>query len=161
MVIQLMKNTISELTEIINLFTSRFEELDEASFSEKISREKWSRKEVLGHLVDSAHNNYRRFLCGQYEVPPVRIVYDQEFWVVANDYQHMETREIIALWKMMNQQIVRVLQNMPEQHFVSLANTGKHEPELHTLQFLAEDYVKHLKHHLNQIFPKSYDLVYP
>lgn len=156
-----MKNITTELATIIRDFTIRFENLEEKEFSLKESKDKWSRKEVLGHLVDSAHNNYRRFLCGQYEVPPARITYDQEFWVVANDYQHMPAGDIIVLWKMMNHQIIRVLETMPEQHYTSLVNTGKFEQELHTLQFLAEDYVKHLKHHLNQIFPKSYDLVYP
>jgi hypothetical protein len=120
---------------------------------------KWSRIEVLGHLIDSAQNNLRRFICGQYESPPALISYDQDFWVAANQYAHARKEDIIQLWILLNERIASVLQNMPvnlHENYCPIVTGGQQ-----TLQWFAEDYVKHMKHHLNQILPESFDIVYP
>ena len=126
----------------------------------KPDQEKWSHKEVLGHLIDSAHNNLRRFICGQYETTPSKIAYDQDFWVAANDYQHATKEDVIQLWVLMNKQISSVLFQMSESDYKKVVDAGKAEIKLYSLQFLAEDYVRHLKHHLNQIIPESFNIVY-
>jgi hypothetical protein len=155
-----MKNTVQELDEIVNHFTKKINALSDAELSTKPLPNKWSKKEVLGHLIDSAHNNLRRFICGQYETSPSKIVYDQDFWVVANDYQNLNKEDVIQLWVLMNKQISAVLLQMKESNFNKVTDTGKTEVKLYSLQFLAEDYVRHLKHHLNQIIPESFDIVY-
>jgi hypothetical protein len=121
---------------------------------------KWSGKEVIGHLIDSAQNNLRRFIVGQYESAPPKITYEQDFWVNANGYQQMSATDVIALWKLINERIVAVLSNMPEMNYKRNADTGKITVQLHTLEFLADDYVKHLKHHINQVIANSFDIVY-
>ena len=121
---------------------------------------KWSKKEVLGHLIDSAQNNLRRFICGQYESSPPKIIYEQDFWVKASGYQHDAKGDVILLWKLINDQICRVLSGMEASNYSRQIDTGKQEISLHTIQFLAEDYVKHMKHHINQIIPGSYDIKY-
>jgi hypothetical protein len=155
-----MKSTIEELNGIINSFSSRINAIDEQDFSNKPSPIKWSKKEVLGHLIDSGENNLRRFICGQYESEPPKIRYEQDFWVIANGYQQMSREEIIVLWKMINQRIATVLANMSVENYSKACDTGRDKPELHTLKWLAEDYVKHMKHHLNQIIPFSFNVVY-
>ncbi len=50
-------------------------ELDEQTFSFKATSEKWSKKEIIGHLIDSATNNHQRFVRGQFEETP-KIIYD-------------------------------------------------------------------------------------
>ncbi len=156
-----MKRAIQELRNIVGEFKVRLSELGEDGLAFRASPEKWSRKEVLGHLVDSAHNNYRRFVCGQYDDPSTRIVYEQDFWVKAIDYHSMKETIIIDMWVMMNEAICRVLENMPEDNYGRVCNTGKSGLELRSLEWLAIDYVKHLKHHMNQIFEKAFDVVYP
>ena len=156
-----MEKTIKELRQIVSEFSKKFDEFSEEELSIRRAPEKWSRKEVIGHLIDSAQNNLRRFICGQYENEPPKIVYTQDFWVAANDYNKMERGDIIALWKLINERICAVLQNMPVENYNRNCNTGKDTVELHSLQWLAQDYNKHMKHHINQVIPDSFDIVYP
>lgn len=79
----------------------------------------------------------------------------------ANAYQQCSQADVIALWRLVNEQICRVLLQMPEVNHSKVVNTGKNTPEHHTLIWLAEDYVKHMKHHLNQVIPGSFDVRYP
>ena len=156
-----MEETINELQQIITDYSQKISNLSEADLSYRSSPTKWSKKEVLGHLIDSAQNNLRRFICGQYEATPPNIVYSQDFWVIANGYDSMKSDDIILLWKFINQRVAEVISNMPPESYKNECNTGKHEPELRTLEWLAVDYVKHMKHHLNQIIPGSFNIVYP
>lgn len=155
-----MKKTIQELQEIIDLFSQKIAAIPEAEFSAKHAPNKWSKKEVLGHLTDSAQNNLRRFICGQYDTTPPKIVYEQDFWVKANDYQAKRSSDVILLWRLVNEQICSALRTMPAANYSQSCDTGKQEEQLHSLQWMAEDYVKHMKHHLNQIIPGSYDIIY-
>lgn len=155
-----MKNTVNELQSIIDDYVLRLDQLSEAEFAAKPSATKWSKKEIVGHLIDSAQNNLRRFICSQYEATPPRILYDQNFWVTINDYQRMNKEDIILLWKLLNERICAVCSATSEDRYSSLCDTGRETPELHTIGWLAADYVKHLKHHINQIFPKSFDVIY-
>jgi hypothetical protein len=155
-----MKNVIAELNEIVTEYSERISRIPEKDFSNKPLPNKWSKREVLGHLIDSGHNNLRRFISGQYESVPPMIFYDQDFWVKANDYQHRRTTDVIELWTLINEQICAVLTTMAQGNYSKTVDVGKQESKLLTLQFLAEDYVNHMKHHMNQIIPGSYDIVY-
>jgi hypothetical protein len=152
-----MKSVTIELESIIKEYSQKVSVLPESELSLKPTPHKWSKKEIIGHLIDSGQNNLRRFICGQYEESPSKIIYAQDFWVAANDYQNQPGHSIVLLWQLINHQIINVLKNMPVEHYTKQSNTG----ELHTLEWLASDYVKHMKHHLNQIFPGSFPIVYP
>jgi hypothetical protein len=128
----------------------KFKAIPETAWSEKSRPEKWSKKEILGHLVDSAMTNLRRFVYSQFRQNE-RIIYLQDEWVAAQNYQQADTRELITLWELLNLQIVRTLENIPPGKLSNTCDTGNPGPELHTLQFLADDYVVHMKHHLSQI----------
>jgi hypothetical protein len=156
-----MKNTIEELSIITEEFAKKMEAIVDEEFSFKPNPNKWSKKEVLGHLIDSAHNNTRRFIAGQYDNIPSKIVYDPDLWVTLNNYQQADGKEIISLWALANKRIVAILRAMPQSRYSNQVDTGKNAPSLHTLEFLAADYVKHLKHHLNQIIANSFDVTYP
>src|SRR5688500_5409793 len=151
-----MENVIRELREIISVYENKIKGIPEPEFSAKPLPAKWSKKEVLGHLIDSAQNNLRRFICSQYESHPPFIVYQQDFWVASNQYQRVPSADILQLWKLLNLRIADVLENMPESNYSKQCNTGS----LHTLEWLAADYVKHLKHHMNQIISGSFDVIY-
>ncbi len=150
-----INNIPQGLRAIVDLYTARFNDIDNASLTAKPEAGKWSKKEVIGHLIDSAQNNLRRFIVGQYEPGP-HIVYAQDFWVSANRYNEMDKADIIQLWRLMNERICVVLEQMPERQYHRVCNTGKSEPVLHTLEWLADDYVSHLKHHINQIIPEAF-----
>lgn len=156
-----MKSIVDELNLTIAGFVGKLRAFSEAELRDKPRPEKWSRIEVIGHLIDSAHSNLRRFVVGQYEPMPPHIIYDQNFWVKANAYHQAPVETVITLWILMNHRIATVLSQMPESNYSKQCDTGRGEQSLHTLAWLAADYVKHMKHHLNQVIPGSYPVTYP
>jgi hypothetical protein len=84
-----MEKIIRELRDIVTLFSGKLNQFSEEELSIKKAQQTWSKKEVMGHLIDAAQINLRRFICGQYENESTRIVYDQDFWVSANNYNEM------------------------------------------------------------------------
>lgn len=155
-----MEKIVHELTSIIKEFSAKLQAIPEDEFGAKPFLEKWSKKEVIGHLIDSAQNNLRRFIVGQYDSTSI-IVYDQNFWVKANAYQQMNKDEIILLWRLLNERIGAILLNMPSGAYSTELKTSKDSAEIHSLEWLAADYVKHMKHHLNQVLAASFDVTYP
>lgn len=145
-----MENIVKQLQHIIIYYSEQLNELPEMDYTEKPDRDKWSKKEEFGHLIDSAHNNLRRFIVAQYEHQP-KIVYDQNFWNKAANYQQQPAKELITLWILLNKQICFLLDSMPPQSHEKTCDTGKEKPELHTIKWLAEDYNKHLLHHLHHL----------
>lgn len=109
---------------------------------------KWSKKEILGHLVDSAQNNIRRFIVAQYEEIP-RIGYDQDKWVAIADYQHYPTGDLILLWRLLNLHICRILKGISPGTAARKCEMGNGQQ--YTIEWLAADYCNHLLHHLHQI----------
>ena len=141
-----MESIVSELTEVVEKHLSALRSVTADKFNSKPSPSKWSKKEILGHLIDSAQNNVRRFIVAQYEEKP-NITYNQDKWVAIADYQHYNLPDLIQLWWLLNKHICHVLKNMPAE----MAERESQTEELHTIKWLAQDYIKHLKHHLHQI----------
>ncbi|MET7037967.1 DinB family protein [Elizabethkingia miricola] len=138
------------LRTIIDTELKRFETISEDEWSYKASPEKWSRKEIIGHLCDSAFTNIRRFVVTQYKENE-NIVYDQDEWVKAQNYQNIPTAEVINLWKSLNYQIVHIVENMPDEALQRTSDTSKATPEILTLEVLIKGYIDHLYHHLKTI----------
>lgn len=138
------------LRTIIDTELKRFETISEDEWSCKASPEKWSRKEIIGHLCDSAFTNIRRFVVTQYKENE-NIVYDQDEWVKAQNYQNIPTAEVINLWKSLNYQIVHIVENMPDEALQRTSDTSKATPEILTLEVLIKGYIDHLHHHLKTI----------
>lgn len=155
-----MNDIITRLNATINENLQRISHLTEAEFTTVPAPGKWSKKQIIGHLVDSAHNNLRRFIVGQYQ-PNVKIIYDQNFWNEVNHYQDMPTADLLRLWVMMNERIAHVLSAMPLAHYTHTVDTGQTEISLKTIHWLAGDYVLHMQHHINQMFPGTYNIAYP
>lgn len=130
--------------------------IPEEKWNFKDSPQKWSKKEILGHLTDSAHTNIQRFVRSQYETTP-RIIYNQDAWVRLQDYEHYPTEALLLLWEALNNHLCRVLRVMPPDHYYKTCNVGKDLAEEHTMLFLAEDYLAHLKHHLRQLTAQEYE----
>jgi hypothetical protein len=127
-----------------------FNKISNESWNEKPNPAKWSRKELLGHLIDSASNNLRRLIVGQYE-QGTKIVYHQDEWVTYQNYQEMDIDDVKTLWKLMNDQIARVIGRIPQSKLDNTCDTGKGKVEVHTLVYFIEDYIVHLRYHLKQI----------
>ena len=143
-----MKEAINRLEFLCNTIPSKLKSFSEEEFSYKPSPVKWSKKEIIGHLTDSAANNIQRFVRMQYENVPF-IIYAQDEWVNLQQHQSKNSSEVIQLWELLNRHVIHVLKNVPEKNFSLLCKTN--EPEPVSLLWLAEDYVVHLEHHLKQV----------
>jgi hypothetical protein len=149
--IEFKKEIINDLNTLLNEQLTLFSEAKEREFSIKPAANKWSKKEILGHLIDSASNNIQRFIRGQYEKGS-SIRYDQDTWVRLNDYKEALLSDLIQLWFLLNRQILRIIENMPVEN---LEKTSRVNDQVLTLAYLMEDYVRHLRHHLAQINSSS------
>ncbi len=141
-----MQQTVIELETLINQNIAILKSLDEKDMAVKPSPEKWSKKEIIGHLIDSAQSNIRRFAVAQYEDSPT-INYNQEKWVVIANYQRWDSKMLIDLWYLLNRQVCEILKNISPEMLQRKCMTD----EQHTIEWLAVDYIKHLKHHLHQV----------
>ncbi len=145
-----MKNIALEIENTVERHAWTISAMTEEEMNLKKSPEKWSVKEIVGHLIDSAQNNIQRFVRGQYEDTP-RISYSQNDWVLLQDYQNYKKDDLVQLWILINKHLCRILVAMDIANYEKNCNTGKSGVELHSLTFLAKDYLVHLLHHLNQI----------
>lgn len=141
-----MKSTATELEKIINLHLPGLKEITEDEYSFNPSPDKWSKKEILGHLIDSAQSNIRRFVVAQYEENPA-ISYKQDKWVAIANYQHWDTADIIHLWYLLNKQVCYILNNTSEE----MKQRTCQSEAMHSIEWLAADYVKHIRHHLHVV----------
>ena len=123
----------------------------------------WSRKQIVGHLVDSAANNHARFVRAQLEPDHLDFPgYAQEGWVGAQRYEDAPWEQLVELWRLYNLHIAHVMAVIPEN--VRLRSHTKHNldeiawrtvprTEPTTLDYFMHDYVGHLQHHLRQVLP--------
>jgi Cupin domain/DinB superfamily len=128
---------------------SRYFLIDGESRSRK-HNDKWSKKEILGHLIDSARINLNRFtdILISNEKYIVKS-YLQDQLVLVNDYQNTPEYDLISLWQLLNHQIISVLKGAKQSDLQKIIVVGNEEK---TLSWLAIDYVEHMEHHLSQIF---------
>lgn len=142
-----LEKVINRLNYIIDIAPTILSEISEEKMSVKRSPTKWSKKEILGHLIDSATNNHQRFVRGQFENNP-EISYDQNKWNEYSFYQEIDSQQIIKFWTIYNTQLLEIIKRIPSNN---LSNQIRIGDNLLTLEFLIADYVKHLEHHLKQI----------
>jgi DinB superfamily len=141
------QNAISRLEYLCNTIPELLTSIEDTTFNEKIRKDKWSKKEILGHLIDSATNNHQRFVRGQFEENP-KIVYDQNNWNKYNFYQEIDGQQIIEFWTIYNRQLLALMKQIPSENLQLGCLVGDN---FLTLDFLINDYVEHLEHHLRQI----------
>jgi hypothetical protein len=144
-----MQNTIFKFEQLINDNSINFRDIDNAVLEAK-NPGKWSKKEILGHLVDSAVHNLVRFTEINYlEKPYYHRPYSQTDLVRLNQYQTMDINELSQLWLSLNKQIIRIFKNADEKtldYQIILSDQSVID-----LKFLMTDYVEHLEYHINQI----------
>lgn len=117
----------------------------------KSSTDKWSKSEILGHLIDSAINNIKRFTESQFSDTPYLVsAYNQDELVKINKYQERKFEDLLKLWCQLNKQVAFIFKDISEEQLKTKINL--YDLSICDLEFLIEDYITHMKHHLNQIF---------
>ena len=142
----MLSNTIERLTYLCNTIPALLKAIPGEEFSHRPAPDKWSKKEIIGHLIDSATNNHQRFVRVQFEDTPF-IVYDQNKWNESSHYHDMDSSHIIDFWENYNRHLLELIKRIPANKLSRECRTEA----LHTLQWLIEDYVAHIEHHLHQI----------
>jgi hypothetical protein len=141
-----MQTIAFELEAVIDQHIAALHAMLKDKMGYKPSPAKWSKKEIMGHMIDSAQNNIRRLIAAQYEEAPM-IVYKQDNWVAISNYQNYDITDLINLWYLLNKHFAVILKNTSAETMQRKCRTE----DLHTLEWIAQDYLKHLRHHLHQV----------
>jgi hypothetical protein len=112
--------------------------------------EKWSKKEILGHLIDSAANNHQRYVRAAQNIAADFPPYNQNRWVEVQGYNKLDWHGLIELFYYYNMHISHVIDLLPEEVLTNPVNIGKENSV--TLEFVITDYLRHLKHHVEQLY---------
>jgi DinB superfamily len=139
---------VGKLKQIVAQTPSLLMAISPAEASNQPAPGKWSKKQELGHLLDSACHNHQRVVRAQVEEQPSLAAYDGDRWVALHNYQAIDWSEIIERWRVMNQQLIRAASTMVPRTLESKLTVGGNPM---TLGVLLDDYVNHLLHHLRHI----------
>ena len=144
-----VKDVADDLAGVVRDTLPRLEAIGEGDSGKTRGPGTWSRKQILGHLIDSALNNLHRFVRAQ-QAPELSFPdYDQPAWVAAGGYQERPWLALTGLWARLNEHLAHVISRIPGERLDTPCRIGGSKPL--TLEFIVGDYVKHLRHHLEQI----------
>jgi hypothetical protein len=139
----------AELARVVDAAEASLLAISEADSGTPMRPGGWSRKQLIGHLIDSASNNHQRFVRAAIEGSLEFPAYDQEGCVRVEAPQEMPWAGLVALWASYNRYLAHVVAHLPEDKLLSECRIGAGDPV--TLEFLARDYLRHLLHHLDQV----------
>jgi hypothetical protein len=148
-----MKDIAHQLRSIIATVEPQLSRMNHDDMGFKPDPHEWSKKEILGHLIDSAANNHQRFVRAVNKVAAQFPTYDQNEWVRIQRYNERPWPSLIALWSVYNKHLSHVIECIPEDAESSPCNIGKEEPV--PLNFVIKDYLRHLQQHLKEILDEQ------
>lgn len=145
-----MEAARTRLHTIVATAVPRLLSLTEEEAAARPYADKWSLKETLGHLIDSAMNNHQRIVRMQATPDLGKFTYDQLHWVRSQRYQEEPWTELVGLWRAVNTHLAHTIGGIHPSALGNVCDMGYPEPA--TLSFVVEDYLRHAEHHLAQIF---------
>jgi len=144
-----MTEISEQLISAVDEAEPRLRRFNGSETSEPVLPGGWSRKQVLGHLIDSASNNHQRFVRAALQPSLDFPGYDQRGCVHLQAPEEADWSLLVSLWASYNRYLAHVIGRIPDSKRDTTCRIGSGEPV--TLAFLAEDYLTHLLHHLRQI----------
>jgi len=137
------------LTAVLQSVPQRLGEIPDAEASREPGPGRWSKKEILGHLIDSAANNHQRIVRTLIEPGIDFPAYRQESWVSVQGYGTEAWADIVYLWLLLNRHLLHIIRTIPESGFSHECAVGGKPPM--ALAILIAGYMDHLDHHLGQV----------
>ena len=144
-----MHAVAEEIRVVVARVTPLLAQMNADEAAAKPQPEKWSKKEVLGHLIDSAANNHQRFVRAGYKAALEFPAYAQNDWVRVQGHQEADWPLLVELWSAYNRHLCGVLERLPAEAFSELCNFGKDGPV--PLEVVVKGYLTHLRHHVVQL----------
>lgn len=141
-------NTIENLRTLLHELPRELQAIPENAAAQRRPDGGWSRKEILGHLIDSATVNHQRFVRAQLETG-FSFLYEQNQWVDLQHYRDRPWNELVMLWAALNRHLLHAIESVPEEKLESVCGQGGDEPW--TLAYRIPDYLHHMRHHIEQI----------
>jgi hypothetical protein len=149
------------LASLINEIKPKLDKIKNKESELKPSPDKWSQKEILGHLIDSAIINHQRFVRALMQDELVFPEYNQDEWVRFQKYNSSKWSDLVNHWYYLNLHLSGVMNSAPEE----AVNRKRHAHNLNkiawqtvpadqstSLDYFMKDYIRHLEHHLNKLF---------
>jgi hypothetical protein len=144
-----MKDLSEQLVRVVETAELKLRKISEPESTKPALPGGWSRKQVLGHLIDSASNNHQRFVRAALQPSLDFPRYDQDGNIRVQAPQEADWSLLISLWAAYNRYLAHIIARLPASKLETVCCIGSDEPV--TLGFLASDYLRHLVHHLSQI----------
>ena len=144
-----MTGLSERLLSLVEAAEPRLREISETESTQPVLAGGWSRKQVIGHLIDSASNNHQRFVRAALQTSLDFPGYDQGGSVRVQAVQDADWQLLVALWAAYNRYLAHVIARLPASKLETVCRIGSGDAV--TLDFLATDYLTHLGHHLNQL----------
>jgi hypothetical protein len=144
-----MMELSDKLLSVIEVAEPRLRQISEMESTKPVLSGGWSRKQVIGHLIDSASNNHQRFVRAAQQASLDFPGYDQEGNIRVQAPQEADWALLVSLWAAYNRYLAHVIAHVPASKLETPCRIGSREPV--SLAFIATDYLTHLVHHLNQI----------
>ena len=142
-------NRAGELLHVVEAASESLRRIDDSEASLRSAPDSWSKKEILGHLLDSAVNNHHRFVRAQQVKELTFPAYAQEHWVSSQGYTERPWLELVDLWRLYNRHLAHIISLISEKKLAVMCVIGTNEPV--SLGYLIEDYVVHMRHHLQEL----------
>ncbi len=160
MVAEQGEQNMTDFRKYILETTARLKQISEKDAAVFPTQGKWSAKEIIGHLIDSASNNHKRFVEATMKDDLVFDGYAQDEWVGVQKYNECDWLQLVELWKLYNLHIAHIIDSIASE--IKLRKVTKHnlhqvawklvpEDESTSLDYFMNDYIGHCKHHINQI----------
>jgi hypothetical protein len=144
-----MRDLSEHLLRVVEAAEPKLRKISEVESARPVLPGGWSRKQVLGHLIDSASNNHQRFVRAALQPSLDFPGYNQDGNVRVQAPQEADWSLLVSLWAAYNRYLAHIIARLPAAKLETVCRIGPGEPV--ALSFLAKDYVTHLLHHLNQI----------
>ena len=144
-----INDAMLRLATYIDVLAERYRSFSADELTQRAAPGKWSRKELLGHLIDSAINNLKRFTEIQFFEQPYFIQsYKQDDLVIVNNYQQLPLEHLLQLWQSLNRQIMYVVKEIPADKLAYKVDPQYDNHQMQTLGWIICDYVAHMEHHM-------------